>query len=437
MLRALAAGLAAGLVAAVASGQNGQWVDEPGLGIPRQESGAARVGDGVYVVGGLSAPFASLALVQRFDLVTRTWSAVAPLPDVRDHAGVAAVGGLVYAVGGFRTSDSTIRAELFAYDPASNAWSTRAPLPEPCFAPAAVALDGKLFVFGGESASGTQRTTYAYDPSTDQWSRRADMPTAREHLNAVAVGGFAHVIGGRTSFVATAAHERYDPASDSWQTLAPLPTARSAMAMAALGDQIFCAGGEAPILHAVNEVYDVVSAAWAVAQPMKIPRHGVAAVATGDRFLAPGGGLVQGFNPTTWTDSFVPPSCTAIPASISIATGGVQSLGLHAGATHAGRTYLVLGSASGTSPGTSLDGLVVPLNADSYTTFALGSTNQGAYGATLGVLDADGRAGATLAVPAGLSPSLAGTRLDHAYVVLGPALSVVFASAAKPLTLAP
>ncbi len=123
------------------------------------------------------------------------------------------------------------------------------------------------------------------------------------------------------------------------------------------------------------------------------------------------------------------PSLRADTIAVSTAAGGTQSLALDAGAARAGDLYLVLGSASGTSPGLPLDGQLIPLQLDNYTLTTLNSANSGAYVNTLGALDASGQGSAAIAVPAGVLTGLAGVSVDHAFVALDPVFaSVRFAS---------
>jgi len=88
--------------------------------------------------------------------------------------------------------------------------------------------------------------------------------------------------------------------------MTPMPTARAASATAAFGVRIFVAGGETPMLFAVNDVYNVVSNSWTCQAPMTTARHGIAAVTLDDRILTPAGGTVQGLRPTNHVDSFIP-----------------------------------------------------------------------------------------------------------------------------------
>jgi outer membrane protein assembly factor BamB len=102
-------------------------------------------------------------------------------------------------------------------------------------------------------------------------------------------------------------------------------------------------------------------------------------------------------------------------------------------ASSAGHLYVVAGSATGTTPGIPYGGVVVPLVADPYLLLTLNHANQPPFLGTLGLLDPAGDARATLAVPAGLDPSLAGVTLHHAFVELTAGLAAAFAS--EPVTL--
>ena len=101
-----------------------------------------------------------------------------------------------------------------------------------------------------------------------------------------------------------------------------------------------------------------------------------------------------------------------------LSAGGTAQLTLSAGAEHAGRLYLVLGSTSGTAPGLPIDDLLLPLNPDAYFQFTLANPGGGVLTDALDFLDAGGQASAALAIPAGANPVLAGSAADHAYVVI-------------------
>jgi hypothetical protein len=91
---------------------------------------------------------------------------------------------------------------------------------------------------------------------------------------------------------------------------------------------------------------------------------------------------------------------------------GVRHVDIDAGAVYAGRPFVVLASARGTTPPVPWAGLEIPLAQDPLLTFTMG----GGRGGLAGHLDAEGRASATLRVP-----TMAGIRQLHvATVVLCP-----------------
>ncbi len=301
--------------------QGGEWRPLAGMNLARQEVGAARIGDFVYVVGGLVAnPLGATATVEVYDIANDRWDFAASMPIALDHMAVAAAGGLLYVMGGF-SGDFVPRAGAHVYDPALNQWSPVSSLPEARGGCWAVGHGGRIYLFGGMGPQGNSTSTFIYDPSMNQWTQGRDMPTARNHLVAVGLGEYIYVLGGRSPV--TTANERYDPARNEWTAMAPMPTARAAMAAAAIGNRLIVAGGETPVLHAVNEIYDVATNSWACAAPMAIPRHGIAAISLDDRMLTPAGGIVQGLSPTAAVDSFIPPAALP-PVVFSVKRAGSE-----------------------------------------------------------------------------------------------------------------
>ena len=105
--------------------------------------------------------------------------------------------------------------------------------------------------------------------------------------------------------------------------------------------------------------------------------------------------------------------------AVGAVSGGSFNAVLRGGTAFANRPYLLLASASGTSPGIPLaPGVTLPLVPDGLTFFLLElapSTTS-----LLGPLDAQGRATLPFAVPPGLFASLPGGRLDFAWLTLAP-----------------
>ena len=94
---------------------------------------------------------------------------------------------------------------------------------------------------------------------------------------------------------------------------------------------------------------------------------------------------------------------------------------LIASSRHAGDTYIVLGSVTGTSPGIPIGpGLNLPLNWDTYSNLTLNLANSSTFSNFLGILDGLGGGSASLVLPAVTPPEAIGLELHHAYLVADP-----------------
>ncbi|MCI0633405.1 MAG: hypothetical protein L0206_05725 [Actinobacteria bacterium] len=192
-----------------------------------------------------------LADLDRYDPATDTWTSLADMATGRGGLGVAVVGDSLYAIGG-RTGSTPCSGGVLAtverYDIGSDTWTAVASLPSARSDLAAIAHGGKIYVFCGCTDAGTALDDVdVYDPTTDTWSTApADLPTARASMyGAAAMGNTIYVIGG---FVPPAGaqlttNEAYKVASDSWTTELPLPSPRAEMGVVSHGGRIYTVGG--------------------------------------------------------------------------------------------------------------------------------------------------------------------------------------------------
>jgi len=122
-------------------------------------------------------------------------------------------------------------------------------------------------------------------------------------------------------------------------------------------------------------------------------------------------------------------------AGLVSALGESQDMDLAAGPSLAGQPFLLLGGASGSSPGLPLPGgPVLPLNPDAYTNTVLSTLFTPLHQGFLGVLSVDGRSRATFnaaAVP--LPPVAIGWTLTYAAAVFDPVAANVL-SVTNPVT---
>ena len=167
--------------------------------------------------------------------------------------------------------------------------------------------------------------------------------------------------------------------------------------------------------------------------PARLQAFGAGVTCEGDLAIVTSSGALR-------TYSVSEASChtlSANPDGISLTQGGRQTLRLNPGAEFAGKTFWLLGSATGFDPGFRLRGARVPLVPDWYFRSSLPGKRQAPFVNNLGVLRANApQATVTLDVPPGTSLALLGLRLTHAFVVFDGG-GVVHVSNTMTLTLVP
>jgi non-specific serine/threonine protein kinase len=177
--------------------RGGSWKALPSLPFPRAAAGAALAAGRIVVAGGVvrtsGARLARNALA--LDLRRGRWSVV-PGPTPREHLGVTALGGTVYAVAGRTSGLDTNLTRFEAFRPGDRRWRTLPAVPAPRGGTGAAALSGRVLSIGGEEPSGTIEEVYAFQISTGRWQRLDDLPTSRHGLGVASFGGRVYVIGG-------------------------------------------------------------------------------------------------------------------------------------------------------------------------------------------------------------------------------------------------
>src|SRR6266487_1011218 len=223
------------------------WTTKAAMPTPRYSLGVAAVDGILYAVGGVfyqrGLAWASLATVEAYDPRTNTWTTKASMPTPRYSLGVAAIDGILYAVGGYKSNGDL--ATLEAYDPRTNTWTTKASMPTPRESPGVAAIDGILYVAGGynETYSDSERqlgTVESYDPRTNTWTARARMPTPRTRLGLAAIGGILYAVGGGYYVPEV---EAYEPGTDTWTSKEFMTTPRNGLGVAVIDGILYAVGG--------------------------------------------------------------------------------------------------------------------------------------------------------------------------------------------------
>src|SRR5262249_55214323 len=109
-----------------------------------------------------------------------TWTQKAPMPAVRGEGAAAAVRAKAFSPRGGVAGKAVPRNE--EYDPATDRWRERAPLPQPRDHLGVAVLNGKIYTFGGFTSSvhqGAGDVVFEYDPASDRWRTLAPMKAPR------------------------------------------------------------------------------------------------------------------------------------------------------------------------------------------------------------------------------------------------------------------
>lgn len=97
------------------------WKYATSMSAERLAAGAVVLYGRLYVVGG--DPGRSHQYMECFNPQTDTWSLKAPMIERREHFGLAAVNGYIFALGGLSTTTDTFFYSVERYDPISDTWA--------------------------------------------------------------------------------------------------------------------------------------------------------------------------------------------------------------------------------------------------------------------------------------------------------------------------
>jgi hypothetical protein len=314
----------------------------------------------------------------------------------------------------------------------------------------AVALDGDRVVIGGAYSSAADTfagTGNVFDRQGGTWTETARLEPSDVLPGAlfgysVAVDGDVIVVGApESSSVGSkegAAHV-FEFDGVNWSETGVLHAANPdvldtfGIAVAVEGDTVFAAvtGGDGATWDTGITSVHVRSAGGWEYQADLAPTSGQAGDVYGSALAVDSGRLLVGArladDPLLNTGAaylhWVPQGVALVACSaiVSVSSGGSQELQLHGGLDAAGQPYLLLGSASGTSPGVALGAHELPLVPDGYTSLTLAAPNAPPLASSFGQLDTFGIGHASFTLAPGGDTALVGLKLYHAFAVFDPA----------------
>lgn len=225
-----------------------RWQEHAAMPTARSGLAVTSQENQIYAIGG-DTKVGVTSVVERYDLVTDTWTTLSSKPTAVADVNAAVVGGHIYVPGG-RLASGEVTNILEIYDPREDRWTQGTALPIALSAYALVTFEGKLYLFGGWDGERFLTSVYEYDPDQDTWGVRSPMPTARGFSGAAVAGGKIFVIGGTDGLSTLTVNEAYSPnregVDNPWESFEPMPSSRTHPGVGNVADTVYILGGAAP-----------------------------------------------------------------------------------------------------------------------------------------------------------------------------------------------
>ncbi|XP_018577320.1 ring canal kelch homolog [Anoplophora glabripennis] len=284
---------------------------------PRQPVGLPKV---LLVVGG-QAPKA-IRSVESYDFKEERWFQVAEMPTRRCRAGLAVLGGKVYAVGGFNGSLRVKTVDV--YDAALDVWTSADSMEARRSTLGVAVLNNCIYAVGGFDGSTGLNSAEMYEPQMGKWKLIAEMSTRRSSVGVGVLYGQLYAVGGYdgASRQCLSSVECYTPETDSWTPVPDMCSRRSGAGVGVLDGILYAVGGhDGPLVRKSVEAYDPAKNKWTPVSDMALCRRNAGVVAMNGLLYVVGGddgscnlASVEVYNPKTdsWT---MLPSCMGIGRS--------------------------------------------------------------------------------------------------------------------------
>lgn len=284
---------------------------------PRQPVGLPKV---LLVVGG-QAPKA-IRSVECYDFKEERWYQVAEMPTRRCRAGLAVVGGKVYAVGGFNGSLRVKTVDV--YDAAMDIWTGCEGMEARRSTLGVAVLNNCIYAVGGFDGSTGLNTAEMFDLQTQKWKDIAAMSTRRSSVGVGVLAGQLYAVGGYdgASRQCLSSVECYTPETNTWTCVPDMCSRRSGAGVGVLDGILYAVGGhDGPLVRNSVEAYDPTKCTWTPVSDMALCRRNAGVVAMNGLLYVVGGddgscnlASVEVYNPKTDTWSMLP-SCMGIGRS--------------------------------------------------------------------------------------------------------------------------
>ncbi len=195
----------------------------------------------IYVVGGVTDKQVPVAEVDCFDIESKKWSQIEPLPKGVVGPYVELVDDKLYVVGG---TDKKGCNQSVVYDFDKGAWQELPPKPSPCYSCGGYLYERKLYIVGGRDGKNPVQALDAFDLDTKEWEVLSPMASVRVFYNVVGIKDELYVVGGLVPMIGLSKIvEKYSIHEDMWSRAKDLPELRSDAGFGVVGNRVVVAGG--------------------------------------------------------------------------------------------------------------------------------------------------------------------------------------------------
>jgi len=285
------------------------WGSGVPMPTPRTDVAAAAIGNMIYVVGGVDGFARSVSTVEAFDMSNNSWVEVEDLPEALHHVALAVYNNKLYTMGGLEGLSQTPSSSVYMFDPDVGSWKKMNSMLSAVGASAAVVHHGQIHVLGGQVAAGVTDLHMIYNPSTRKWSWGEALLTPRGHHGAASWNKKLIVFGGRSGSLAynLRTTDVLDDGASDWVRWEPMSVKRSGFGTVQTGGTVYAIGGEAPTTTMDKvEMLDFEERQWKLMPSMPTARQGLGVAAAGGRIFAIGGGKHPGVSVTDINEVFIP-----------------------------------------------------------------------------------------------------------------------------------
>lgn len=238
-------------------GTLGPWQSVASMPSARRFAAAVVSNNTIYVLGGSVGAAPAVATVDRatvgFD-GSLSWESAAPMTTPRDGLTAVAIGGHIYALGGYNGQARLNTVERASVNPDGSlaSWQSESSMTQSRYQSAAVAFNDRIYVLGGlNSLFSVEQAEVRQDGSLGEWQPGTPMTTPRAGLGAFVLGGHLAALGGYDSSTNWFASVEQAPLNTdgswgAWQAASTMSQSRVYMATVTVGGRIYALGGWSP-----------------------------------------------------------------------------------------------------------------------------------------------------------------------------------------------